>query len=188
VFTLLTTWKTGRQIVAERIRRGRVPLRRYAETMAASDGSVTRTPGTAVFMFSEPGLTPPALLADVRHDKALQQTVYVVAVVTEDVPHVHPVRRVEHEELPGGFHQVVMHYGFMDQQRVHDDLERDLEIDVRDAVYYLGREQIRATDEPGMARWREELFVLMTRNAADAAGWFGLPTDRVVELGQQVNI
>jgi KUP system potassium uptake protein len=139
-------------------------------------------------MFSEPGLTPPALLADVRHDKALQQTVYVVAVVTEDVPTVHPMRRLTREDLAAGISQVVLHYGFQDQPNVHEDLERDLHIDVRDAVYYLGREQIRSTDEPGMARWRELLFVRMTRNAAPASDWFGLPPDRVVELGQQVDI
>ncbi len=188
IFTLLTTWKLGRRLVAERIRQGRVPLRQYAEGFARPNGGVVRTPGTAVFMFSQPGLTPPALLADVRLDKALQETVYVVAVITDDVPHVHPVKRVVHEPLVAGFHQIVMHYGFMDALNVHEDLAVARGIDVRDAVYFLGREQIQSTDRKGMARWREALFVIMTRNASSAVGWFGLPNDRVMEIGQQVEI
>ncbi len=188
VFTLLTTWKTGRGIVAKRLRRGAVPLTDYIASITGGKTPVARVPGAGVFLFSEPGLVPPAMQANVRHNRILHSRVYVVSVMNEDTPTVHPVKRVEVEEVGMGVAQVTMHYGFMEEYNVHEDLARDLAVDVRDAVYFLGRENLRPTVHDGMAPWRENLMRQMSRNTTDVAEFFKLPSDRVFEVGVQVDL
>ena len=112
----------------------------------------------------------------------------MVSVVVERTPTVPPARRDEVAHLPAGFHQVVLRYGFMEEHRVADDLQRHVAIDPVSTDYFVGRETIRVSDRPGMARWREVLFALMTRNASDVTAHFHLPDDRVTEIGQRVEL
>jgi KUP system potassium uptake protein len=188
VFTLLTTWKTGRAIVAKRLRRGAIPLTEYIASVTGGRTPVTRVPGVGVFLFSEPGLVPPAMQANVRHNRILHDRVYVVSVMTEDSPQVPTNERVRLTDLGFGVSQVVLRYGFMEEFNIHDDMAADPAVDVRDAVYFLGRENLRPSKLDGMAPWRENLMRQMSRNTTDVAEFFRLPSDRVFEVGVQVDL
>jgi KUP system potassium uptake protein len=186
ILTQLTTWKTGRALVAARLRRDRRPLADTAASLAAR--GVTRVPGTAVFLYSQPGITPPAMAALLRAAHALHRRVFAVAVVSADIPRVAPADRVVVTPLAGGINQVELHYGFMELTPVAADLEQHLDLDPRTVDYFLGRETVRSTARPGMARWREVNYTLMVRNATDSAVYFHLPPERVTEIGVRVEI
>ena len=190
IITMMTTWRTGRRLIAERIRRGEVPIQDFIGDLDTMD--VTRVPGTAVFLFKGSGAAPPALITNTRHNRAVHERVLLLSVVTSDAATVPPSERVQVEEYGKGFYQVQLSYGFtedpdvagalseMDDPRVRFDAER--------LTYFLGRETVIATTLPGMANWRERLFALQLRTAASAARFFRLPADRVVEVGSQVEI
>ncbi len=186
VVTLFTTWKAGRRLVERRIALRRAPLNEYAAQLGG--GRVKRVDGTAVFLHSQSMVTPPSLLALVRTTGTLHTVAFVVSVAIDSSARVHPSRRVESHAFGSGIHQVTMHYGFMDETRVADDLETHLQIHPSSTDYILGREFVTPTDRPGMARWRELLYALMVRNASDVAASFHLPSDRVVEIGLRVEI
>jgi KUP system potassium uptake protein len=191
IFTLMTTWKEGRRLVAERLSARGLPLSDFAQTLEATPP--IRVPGTSVFLTAQPrGLTPPALAHNVRYNKVLHQHVVILTVTTAPVPHVPDEERVAIEPVGHGIHAVRVQYGFMEDPNVPDALARaraqGLHIDLGDLTYFLGRETIIVTRHPGMAVWRERLFVLMARNAQRATAFFRLPTERVVELGVQVEM
>jgi len=190
LFTLMTTWKTGRRILAERLTARAVPLEDFMAAIAASPPA--RVPGTAVFMTAQPHGTPPALAHNVRHNKVLHSHVIVLTVTTVPVPHVAPERHVQVQPFGNGVYNVTVRYGFMQDPNVPDALklarEQGLQMDEHDVTYFLGRETIIVTGRPGMARWREKLFVLLARNAVRATAFFRLPPERVVELGVQVEM
>jgi KUP system potassium uptake protein len=190
VFTLMTTWRTGRQLVAANIRRNDLQLSSLMETIA--ERKYPRVPGTAVFFFSVPGLAPPALKANIRYNKVLHERTIVCCIRTEDIPRVAAEDRSEVIDLGWGVTQVVLHYGFMDEPNAYRGLTEgaagQLGIDPERATYFLGSETLHVSDTPGMATWREHLFTFMLRNATKAANYFGLPSRRTVEVGLQVDI
>jgi KUP system potassium uptake protein len=190
IFTMMTTWKTGRRIVAERLTARAVPIEHFMSMVVASPP--VRVPGTSVFMTAQPRGTPPALAHNLRHNKVMHQHVVILTVSTAPVPQVAPAEQVAVESLGHGVFMVRLVYGFMQDPNVPDALrvaqERGLEVDADDVTYFLGRETILVTHRRGMAIWREKLFVLMTRNAVRATAFFRLPPERVVELGVQVEI
>ena len=161
-------------------------LARVAETHPA------RVPGTAVFMTAQPRGTPAALAHNLRYNKVLHEHVITLMVTTQPVPHVPADQRATVRSLGQGVFDVVVRYGFMEDPNVPEALararEHGLELDEDDVTYFLGRETLIVTKTPGMALWRERLFVLMARNAVRAPTFFRLPPDRVVELGVQVEI
>ena len=190
IFTVLTTWKTGRRLMGERLTARAVPLEEFMAAITATPP--VRVPGTAVFMTAQPTGTPPALAHNLRYNKVLHQYVVVLMVRTSQVPHVAPGDRVTVEALGNGMFNVHVRYGFMEDPNVPEALalakQEGLDIDVEDVTYFLGRETIIPTNRPGMAFWREKLFVLISRNAQRATAFFRLPAERVVELGVQVEI
>jgi KUP system potassium uptake protein len=190
LFTVMTTWRTGRRLVAERLTARAVPLETFLTVVEAS--SPLRVPGTAVFMTAQPTGTPPALAHNLRHNKVLHEHVIVLTVATAQVPHVAVKDRVDVQPLGRGLYNMRLQYGFMEDPNVPEALldarERGLPVDVEDVTYFLGRETILVTRRKGMAIWREKLFVLMTRNAVRATAFFRLPPERVVELGVQVEM
>ncbi len=190
IFTFMTTWKKGRQLLNARLRQDELPIERFVGSVAKT--AAVRVPGTAVYMYSHPGGTPPALLANLRHNEVLHETVVLVSVVTSDIPRVPRAARTDVWDLGLGFFQVVLKYGFMEQpdvpQALTDITMKGFGIDPDDTVYILGRETVLATDRPGMAIWREKLFALMARNAMNAARFFHLPPDRSLEIGVNVEI
>lgn len=188
VLAVLTTWRTGRGLVRQRPAGG-TPLATFAGGLAGgSSPRLARVDGTAVFMHSDPGVAPPSLIAHVRASGALHRDVYVVVITTATEPVVARSRREQVTDLGAGVRQVTLRYGFMQEMRVADDLRDHLGVDPTHTDYFLGRETVRSTDRPGMARWREGLFAVMARNASDAVSHFHLPDDRVVEIGQRLEL
>ena len=191
VFTLLTTWRTGRQVLGARIRATQLPLATFLDSLFVHR-SPTRVPGVGVFLFSVPDMTPPALLANHRHNEVLHERVVVVAIATEDVPRVLPAERATVTQFGHGVTGVVLHYGFMEEPNVPLGLTEGaaslLGIDPDLSTYFLGAESLVVTDRPGMARWREQLFALMSRNATSAANYFCLPPGRTMTVGMQVEL
>jgi len=190
LFTLMTTWKTGRKLVAERLTARAFPLEDFMS--AVSCDPPTRVSGTAVFMTAQPRGTPPALAHNLRYNKILHEHVIVLTVRTSHTPYVAPDQQIEVQSLGLGVYNVRVQYGFMQDPDVPSALlaarARGVEFDPDDLTYFLGRETIIVTRRPGMAAWREKLFVVMARNAVRATAFFHLPPERVVELGVQVEM
>ena len=190
VFGLMTTWRTGRVLVGKRLRQGELPLATFIKSLGKRE--VTRVPGTAVFMYSRPGSTPPALLANVFHNHILHENVVILSVRTMDVPRVPAADREELIDHGQGFFSVRLRFGFMEEPDVPAALGHVLSskvsFDPLHTSYFLGKESVRPSPSQGMAHWRERLFSLMHRNATGAASFFGLPPERTIELGRQVDI
>jgi KUP system potassium uptake protein len=190
LFTLMTTWKTGRRIVADRLTARAVPLEEFMARVTES--APARVPGTAVFMTAQPRGTPPALAHNLRYNKVLHEHVVTLMVATRPVPHVEADDHITVRHLGSGVFDVVVRYGFMEDPNVPEALSsaraQGLALDEDDVTYFLGRETLIASQASGMAMWRERLFVLMARNAVRATAFFKLPPERVVELGVQVEI
>ena len=189
LFTLMTTWKRGRQIVAARLTARAVPLADFMADVAKNPPA--RVPGTAVFMTAQPRGTPPALAHNLRYNKVLHAHVVTLVVTTDPVPHVPEEQRVTISDYGQGVSDVVARFGFMEDPNVPELLalarRQGLELD-EEITYFLGRETLIVTKAPGMAMWREQLFVLLARNAVRATAFFRLPPERVVELGVQVEL
>jgi KUP system potassium uptake protein len=189
IYTVMLTWKRGRRILAERIQREAKPLDEFIAE--ARQRAITRVPGTAIFMSGTAGKTPPALLHNLEHNKVLHERIIFVTVKTEQVPFVGDGERVAVEEFGSGLYRVKVHYGFMEDPDIPAALAsgpRGLPPMEADTTYFLGRETIIATSRPGMAPWRERLFAILSRNATTATAYFGIPPDRVVEMGEQIEI
>jgi KUP system potassium uptake protein len=189
IFTLMITWKRGRRILAERIQAEARPL---DEFLAEARG-VTRVPGTAIFMSGTASKTPPALRHNLEHNKVLHRQVIFVTVKTEQMPYVPEPQRLEVEHIGEGMYRVKVHYGFMEEPNIPAALKAGEgqalpRLDPDDITYFLGRETIIPVSRRGMAEWREKLFALMSRNATTATAYFGIPPDRVVELGEQIEL
>jgi KUP system potassium uptake protein len=190
LFALMTTWKTGRGIVAGRLSARAIPLEAFMASIAARPP--IRVPGTAVFMTAQPRGTPPALAHNLRYNKVLHEHVIILMVTTRPIPHVPAEERFTIRDHGQGVSELTVRYGFVEDPDVPAMLvvarEQGLGIDEQDVTYFLGRETLIATQTPGMALWRERLFVLMAQNAVRATAFFRLPAERVVELGVQVEL
>jgi KUP system potassium uptake protein len=190
VFTLLTTWKKGRQLLAQRMRERTLPLEAFLESLMLHPPH--RVPGTSVFMFGGSHGTPPALLHNLKHNRVLHERVVFLTIRTEEVPTVGAAERATVADLGHGLWQVVLRYGFLEDADIPAALQAlghaRLRLTPMETTYFLGRETLIATRRPGMAPWRERLFALMSRNARPATAFFRLPPNRVVELGAQVEL
>ena len=187
MFFVMTTWKLGRTRMTAALKRGDLPIERFIGSITTHPQ--TRVPGTAAYLFPDPGVTPPALLANLRHNEVLHETVVLVSVQTSNVPRVPQVRRATVHELGEGFVQVVLHFGFMDEPDVPRALSNIVDpefgFDAEDAAFFLGRETI-ITKGRGIGRLRAALFALMHRNSSSAVQYFSLPPEQVIEIGRQV--
>ncbi|MCU0685448.1 MAG: potassium transporter Kup [Polyangiaceae bacterium] len=190
VFTLMTTWKAGRARLAQKIAEGALPLSAFLDALGAEPP--TRVPGTAVFMSANPNVTPPVLRHHYRHNHVLHEQVVILSVLSEPVPFVSPKNRLKVQQLGACFYQVSARFGFMETPRVPALLEAcalyDLTIDPEHVTFFLGRETLLASTREGMSRWRKALFAFVSRNSRSATAYFGIPPDRVVELGMQIEI
>jgi KUP system potassium uptake protein len=190
VFTLMTTWKRGRDLLGERLQKGTLPVEEFVRDVERR--APTRVAGSAVFLTSDPRGTPIALLHNIKHNKVLHEQVIFLTVVNEEVPHVPAAERLRVEPLGAGFYRVVARYGFMQDAHVPRVLgragEHGLSLDPRLATYFLSRNTLLPARRPAMPRWRELLFIVMARNAARPTQFFRIPPNRVVELGMQVEL
>jgi KUP system potassium uptake protein len=190
MFTLMVTWVQGRKLVSERLRDDAIDLTGFLEAVFYSPP--TRVPGTAVFLSADTGLTPNALLHNLKHNKVLHEYNLFVTVRHHEVPWVGFGKRVEMEPLGHDCWQVVLHFGFKNDPDVPEALkllaDRGIPLPDMDTSYFLSRDIVIPTFGRGMAMWREKLFASMHRNAAAAADFLNLPSNRIVELGAKVEI
>jgi len=190
VFTVLSTWKSGRRLLLQRLKSGAIALEPFIQGLVAHPPA--RVPGTAVFLTASKEGVPHALLHNLAHNKVLHERVVFLTVRTADQPYVPPERRIEIEDLGHDFYRIVVHYGFKDEPDIPNALAlceaQGLKFEMMQTSFFLSRETIIATGLPGMAPWREQLFIHMARNAESAMSFFRIPTNRVIELGSQVEI
>ncbi|HET9630566.1 MAG TPA: potassium transporter Kup [Novosphingobium sp.] len=188
-FTLLTTWANGRRLMRERLAEDAMPVDLFLKSVG---DRVRRVAGSSVFLASSAEGIPHALLHNLKHNHILHQRVAILTVATKGVPHVAAENRRKVEDLGQGFYRIVLNYGFMDEV----DIPAELQAEDRaggafkpaETSYFLSRETLISSSRPGMAIWREKLFAWMVRNAESAMQFFKLPSNRVIELGSQVEI
>lgn len=190
IFTVMTTWKRGRELLGERLATDAMQLQQF---IAGLEGAgVSRVPGTAIFMTTDTSAVPHALLHSMKHYKVLHDYVIILSVKVFDVPYVPDIDRVDIVRLPGNFAQVTVQYGFKDEPDIPAALGHcaaaGLPVEAMETSYFLGRETLIPKLGSQMAYWRALLFVTMFRNAGSATAYFRIPSNRVVELGSQVTL
>jgi KUP system potassium uptake protein len=188
LYVMMSTWKRGRTLLQDLLRSASLPMDLFLEDVKRR--KPPRVPGTAVFMTSDTTGAPVVLLHHLKHNKVLHEQVILLSILTADVPEVPVSERVHLEALGEGFYRATAHFGFMQTPSVREILSRcepfGLRVRPGDTSFYLGREELIPTGNTPMARWRKKLFVFMGRNARAATQFFGLPPNRVVELGAQI--
>ncbi len=189
IFTLLTTWSRGRALMRERMAESTMPMEIFIKS---ASGSAQRVPGTAIFMASTSAGVPSALLHNIKHNRVLHERIIILTVEIGEVPYVEEANRASCKSMGEGFYRVILHYGFLEETDVPAALAKvDLcgpPFDMMQTSFFLSRQTLIASKIPGMAIWREKVFAWMLRNAANAMEFFRLPSNRVVELGSQVEI
>jgi KUP system potassium uptake protein len=189
-FTVLTTWKRGRELVQEQLARHAMPFDTFMRSLS---DKIPRAKGNAVFLTSRPEGVPVALLHNLKHNQTLHDRVVFLTVVTADVPYVASEERLRLSELGNGFYRLILRYGFMESPDIPAALVQcrglyGLQFDMMRTSFFVSRETIVPSLRPGMAMWRERLFAFMALNSASATSFFKIPTGRVVELGTQLEI
>jgi KUP system potassium uptake protein len=185
----ITTWREGRAEITERVGT-RLPLKLFLEDV--SRNQIPRVPGTAVFMTFHPEDTSLVLLHHLKHTKVLHERVVFLSILSANIPMVRAKDRVEVDDLGQGFHRIVAHNGYMQRPNVPEILRLaenlGLHVDPQETTFYLGRVTLLTTGKAKMMRWRKGLFSMMLRMAGSPAIHFGLPANRVVELGAQIEL
>jgi KUP system potassium uptake protein len=190
VMTLLITWKDGRSMLSRKLNEIRLPLEMFLEDVSRK--KPYRVDGTAVFMTVSPSGTPPALLHQIKHNKVLHEKVILLSIKTSDIPSVPKKERITIDALGNGFYRIIAEYGFMESPNVPEIMKlagrKGLETDPAQTTYYLGRETLLTEGTSKMATWRKALFAFMSRNASNPTIFFGIPPNRVIELGAQIEL
>lgn len=191
IYTLMTTWNKGRQILSDRMLEYISPLSEFLETVRKT--KPVRVPGTAIYMSGHPQYVPPTLYQSFKHFNCIHDHLVLLSVHTSDIPHVPASNRVRMQNIGPQIYKVAIDYGFMDLPDIPGELrglilDHNKPLDPDNATYFLGREHIIATEREGMMIWREKLFALMSRNAQPATRFFQLPRTRVVEIGSVVEL
>jgi KUP system potassium uptake protein len=190
VFSLLSTWKRGREILARKFAAKMQPLDEFFEVL--DQEKIRRVPGRAVYMTSTHSGIPPVLLHNLAHNKVLHEEVVLLTVVTSEVPRVPAGEKIELEDLGRGFFQLTAHYGFMEDASVPHILgaakAKGLDLSMAETSFFLGREALFARSKAGLAAWRIAVFRFMSRNALGATTFFHIPRNRVIEIGAQIEL
>ena len=197
VFSVLTTWQRGREIVTKKREELEGPLSSFIEEIRDPEQPISRSPRTGIFLDANPETTPLALRANVEHNCVLHESVVIVSVQTLNVPHVDESERVTVDDLgyrDDGITHIIGHYGFQDpldvpallRQAAAKGVEGDPELE--NPSYFVSRIQIVVTERPGMARWRKRLFLAISRNAANPVEVFHLPDERTIVMGSHIEL
>jgi KUP system potassium uptake protein len=195
VFAVMSTWKRGREALAAMLKDSGLPLDLFLADVARR--KPLRVPGTAVFMTGNLNTVSPVLLHHLKHIKVLHERIVLTSLLTEEVPTVPEEERLQVRELGSGFFQVVARHGFMETPHVPALFAAlpklpgpgpKLELDPMATTFFLGRETLLPTGPAKLASWRKRLFIVMARNAQTASAFFGLPPNRVVEMGAQIEL
>ena len=189
-FTVMRTWRRGRDLVREQINRDSLRIEHFVQSVMVDPP--VRVSGTAIFMTPSNDYMPPALLHNLKHNKVLHERNVLLAVETLSIPRAEENERVTHTDLGHGFARLTLRYGYMEDPNVPLALKRwpipGPAFDSMDTTFFASREALTASSDKGMALWRDKLFLLMSRNATSATEYFGIPGDRLVELGTKVVI
>ena len=188
--TILMTWKRGRELTFAKLEHDTLSLDLFVKSIG---NSVHWVPGDAVFMTGTPNVVPHAMLHNIKHNKVLHQRNILVTVVIEDVPFVEPEDRISTETLAEHFFRIKIFYGFKDEMNVPKALmqayeQLGLEYDLMHISFFISRDRIVHSVGDGMSPWREKLFISMQRNTSPVSDFYQIPTNRVVELGSQIEI
>ncbi|HVS00072.1 MAG TPA: potassium transporter Kup [Thermoanaerobaculia bacterium] len=190
IYTLMSTWKKGRSILSEKLASTALPFETFIATLKPE--SLPRAKGTAVFMSREAGVTPPALLHNLKHNQVLHERVILLTVMTEEIPQVPREERLQVETLGKGFYSAIARYGFLESPEMPELMElcrgQGLDLKIMSTTFFLSRETLIPSRKPSLMKWREVLFALMLRNAQRPNEFFRIPANRVVELGMQVQL
>ena len=189
VFTLMTTWFTGRRLLAQRLAQEGLDTGVFLSELAG--GRVVRVRGTAVFLTRQQQGIPTALLHNIKHNKVVHECVVLLSVNVEETPHLADAERAEWVDLGEGIYRLVLHFGFMEDPNLPallGKIDGPISFSAMTTSYFLGRETLIAAQANGMAAWRQQLFAWMTRNATSASSFFSLPPNQVIELGAQVRM
>jgi KUP system potassium uptake protein len=190
VFTLMRTWRRGRQLLVEEVRREMLTLDTFLRSLEAQPP--VRVTGTAVFMTAANDKVPLALLHNLKHNKVLHQRNILLTVETVPSPRADAAEQVVVTDLGRGFFRLGLRYGFMEDPDVPRSLahagDHGLPFDIEDTTFFASRETLIASAHKGMPLWRDKLFALMARNTVSATTFFKIPGNRLVELGTQVEI
>jgi KUP system potassium uptake protein len=187
-FTVLSTWKRGRKLLFDEISKHSVPL----QVIIDSTDDVPRVLGTAVFLTGEGDGAPSAMMHNLKHNQVLHERNILLTVMVEDKPYVTKGNRLLIKELGKGFYRVKVYYGFMETPDIPDALEAcatlGLTFDMMTTSFFISRALLVTSPKPGMIKWRERLFLTLSRNAMNAADFFKIPANRVIEMGTRVEI
>jgi KUP system potassium uptake protein len=187
---VMVTWRDGRALLAKRVEVSRLPVEIILQDIQSY--KLVRTPGTGAFLSVSPVGTPITLLHLLKHTEALPQKVVLMSIVSANTPYVDREERVAITDLGQGFHRLIATYGFMETPNVPDIVdiatEKGLDMDIFSTTFYVNRETLLSSGKAEMALWRKELFAFLSRNAWNVTTFFGIPPNRVVELGSQVEL
>jgi KUP system potassium uptake protein len=190
VFLVMSTWKRGRGMIAERLQKGSLPFSGFLASLGAD--SIHRVPGTSVFMSRDPEATPAAMLHNLKHNKVLHERVVLLSVVSEEIPEVPEPEQVQVEDLGKGFYRVIARHGFMQSPGVPEVLKaaaaRGLDLDLMTTTFFLSRETLVPDAHRGLQAWRDHLFAFLSQNASRPTDFFRIPPNRVVEMGMQLRL
>ena len=190
MFTIMSTWLRGRQIVRRVTNESAMPLKLFVDSISLSPPH--KVPGTGIFMTTNADGVPNALLHNLKHNKVLHERVVILSIINEDIPYVPQEDYVWIEDMSNGFWKITGHYGFKETPNIPKMLDdcklQSMSFDMMETSFFVNRETLIATPNGGMALWREHLFVWMSHLAAKASDYFRIPSNRVVELGSQVEI
>jgi KUP system potassium uptake protein len=193
VYLLMTTWNQGRAILRERFKKEETPIELLLNDLISGGNKISRVPGTAVFMVSNPQGIPQALLHNLKHNKVIHERVILLTVVTEERPRVPRSKKIEIKELAPNFFRIIAHVGFMETPNIPvilrlAEVDHGMEFNPMDTTFFLGRETLHLGPSKEMSRWRKKLFALMSRNAQTPLDHFGIPPNRAIEIGIQVEL
>lgn len=192
LFTILMTWKDGRALVFKRLEKDSLPIDLFIKSIGFSN-ETKFVPGDAVFLTGTPNIVPHAMLHNIKHNKVLHERNIMVTVMTRDIPYVSDAERCRVEKLDDRFYRITLDYGFKDQPNIPEALEKayaelGFEYDLMQISFFISRDRIIHTLGEGMSPWREKLFISMQRNTSPVSDFYQIPTNRVVELGSQIEI
>jgi len=190
IFVVMLTWKDGSEILRSKMKSLTPKLEKFQEML--ENDPPQRIKGLAVFLTRSHDIVPAALMHNVKHNKILQSNLVFLNIRTEEIPRVPNFEKIEIEKLGAGVHRIIAHYGFMEEPKIDTifALSRDkgLNLEMKDASFFLGREKIGISDNPKMSRWRSNLFIFLSRNSMDVISSFGIPLDQVIEVGVQLDL
>ncbi len=187
---IMGTWVRGSSLLTNKTHRDSIPTRDLIRMLQKS--KPTRVPGTAIFLTNDTEVAPSALMHNLKHNKVLHERVLLMSVKTEDMPRVPHANRYEIEKLSDDFTRIILHYGYMESPRIPVALaslrKSGLKFDIMTTSFFLGKRTIKASANSGMPLWQDNLFIALSKQAANATDFFSIPSDRVVELGAQVTV